>query len=132
MSNNYWLTQTATYEPEVDEDISEIFIDEKDFAKLLSSYWSGSVEAREFGKNIWEYELKTSETEKDFSIITLVNHIMVCDYMCKKSDWVIVCKIVQEHLQIPIYLSNDSDPETCLRITDTSTEDDILLWLDKH
>jgi hypothetical protein len=131
MANNYWLTQAAICENEFVDSSSEIFIDEKEFAELLLAQWS-AIEYREFGQNIWEYELKSTNNQRDFTVITLVNHTMVSELRFKKLEWVQICKLLQAYLQCPIFLSNDSNPENCLKITSTTTQDDILLWLERH
>jgi hypothetical protein len=133
MSNSDYLTQYRvdiasgiTSEPE------HTHITEPEFTLLLREFWPATNEPRQFGGDNWKYHLRKSDKETEFGEISLIGNSIICETHLSQVRWILLIKLMQKFLKRPLYLWNDSNPADFFEITDSTTERDILLWLDRE
>ena len=133
MTVSFFLTQVRV-DSEIDVEKvrkqNTIRISEPEFTELLRKHWPATNDPVMLSANNWLYRPRKSDNEREFGELSLLGNDTVSARHLPPTRWVLFAIIFQRYLKRPIYMWNSSDVNTYLEITDTTTEKDVLLFLD--
>jgi hypothetical protein len=133
MANRDYLTQIrvdsqANKDKDAEGKVTKI--SEPEFTALLRQYWSATPDPQLYPESNWQYLLRKSPNDMGHGELNLLGNDTVSARHLSVIRWILLVLLVQRYLKRPLYMWNDSDLDHFLEITDTTTERDILLFLD--